>query len=277
MLAAIAVITLSTGRTIRAEQPSPDLVAKLISQLGDDSFRTRERAAADLAKLGEPILPALRKAASAKVELEVKQRIELVIQQIDRAALEAEAKLWQPLDAPKQKIKDRMEKLLSKKPSLSDDQLSSAIYLLALGRSASAKEVEEAKKQFGEGERRPAKVLAFVRSHVQSKEFNADVATASARMLEIQAGLAKKAAATNLEIVNSSSKYAGEIAASLDKGVKGNEQLIDVAFLLTMSRFPKADEATQVITFLKKERNRATAITDIVWALMNSKEFLFFE
>ena len=277
MLAVIVGIALSTTQTTRAEQPSAEVIAKLIAQLGDKSFRNREQAAADLVKLGEPILPALRKAASAKVELEIKERIELVIKQIDRAALEAEAKQWQDFDAPKRGIRDRMESLLAKKPSLSDDQLSSAIYLLTLGRAATAKEVDEAKTQFGEGERRPAKVLAFVRKKVQSKEFNADVAAASARMLEIQVGLAKKAAAANLEIVNSSSKFAREIAASLEKGVKVDEQVVDVVFLLTVSRFPTSVEAMSVIGFLKKEPNRSSAIADIIWAVMNSKEFLLAE
>jgi hypothetical protein len=41
-----------------------------------------------------------------------------------------------------------------------------------------------------------------------------------------------------------------------------------------LSRFPDAKQTTLCIKHLKKEKNRATATGNIVWAMANSKEFM---
>src|SRR5262245_21579008 len=76
------------GRTAPAEQPSDEAVAKLIARLGANEFRAREQATHELVKLGESVLLALRQAATAKTELEVKRRIELVVIRIRAASIE---------------------------------------------------------------------------------------------------------------------------------------------------------------------------------------------
>jgi hypothetical protein len=69
------------------EEPSQETVAKLIAQLGAAPFRSRQQASDKLAKLGDPVLPALRKAARTS-ELEVRRRIELVVIRIQAASVE---------------------------------------------------------------------------------------------------------------------------------------------------------------------------------------------
>src|SRR5262245_7070898 len=102
-LAALALLgtAAAPGQTAPPNQPPPEAVAKLITQLGAEDFRSRQDATDKLEKLGGPALPTLRKAAKATRELEVKRRLELVIARIEKALLDAEEKHWQALDDPR--------------------------------------------------------------------------------------------------------------------------------------------------------------------------------
>ena len=95
-----------TGPT---EEPSPETVAKLIAQLGAAPFRSRQQASDALTKLGDPVLPALRKAAR-KSELEVRRRIELVVIRIQAASVE---KLVRTYCAKQGLARDKVESLNS--------------------------------------------------------------------------------------------------------------------------------------------------------------------
>src|SRR6516162_6801702 len=81
------------GQTGPTEESSPETVAKLIAQLGAAPFRLRQQASDELTRLGDPILPALRKAAP-KSELEVRRRIELVVSRIQVASVEKLVKTY---------------------------------------------------------------------------------------------------------------------------------------------------------------------------------------
>jgi hypothetical protein len=61
-----------------AERGRADRIASLIKQLGDDEFANRQAASAGLEAIGEPALPALRKAADAP-DLETRRRARAVI------------------------------------------------------------------------------------------------------------------------------------------------------------------------------------------------------
>jgi transposase len=69
-----------------------DRVATLIKQLGDDAFATREAASKELVDIGEPALPALRKAATSSDDLEIRRRAERIIQAIATRAANAASK-----------------------------------------------------------------------------------------------------------------------------------------------------------------------------------------
>jgi hypothetical protein len=195
--------------------------------------------------------------------LEAKRRIEDVVNRIENSLLKAEEKRWEDLDAPRRGIKDRLGKILARTPDLRDQQVASAIYLLSVGRVPTDDEVARAKTQFAENVFRPATVLALARALVQGKEFNANVAGANGRVLKLQ----KDPASAEVQ------KMTSEIAASLDKAVKSDEQLIDLAFLLVLSRFPTSTQSETARAHLKKGTNRPAATENIFWALMNTKEF----
>jgi hypothetical protein len=69
-------------------------------------------------------------------------------------------------------------------------------------------------------------------------------------------------------------KLTDDLAASLGEVVKTDEQYVDLAFLLVLSRFPKRTESEMAIAHLKKERNRAMKRADIFWAIVNAREFM---
>jgi HEAT repeat protein len=71
-------------------------ISALMERLSSDEFKVRERATADLGKLGEQVLPALKKALTGKLELEARRRIERLVEQ---AATHSSAPLLRNLRA----------------------------------------------------------------------------------------------------------------------------------------------------------------------------------
>jgi RNA polymerase sigma factor (sigma-70 family) len=64
-----------------------------------------------------------------------------------------------------------------------------------------------------------------------------------------------------------------QLAADLVKQKKTDEQICEVLFLATLSRFPSADEVKRLKPHMAKAPNRAEAAKDLFWALINSTEF----
>ncbi|MGH7224725.1 MAG: WD40 repeat domain-containing protein, partial [Gemmataceae bacterium] len=58
-------------------------MARLIADLDSDDFTVRERATRDLEALGQPAGPALRKALASKPSLEMRRRIEPIVEKLD--------------------------------------------------------------------------------------------------------------------------------------------------------------------------------------------------
>jgi hypothetical protein len=72
-------------------QPAPavdlKLVTRLIANLDDSAYRIRQKATADLLKLGESAVPSIQKALAANPPLEVKKRLEDVNEKLTSAVL----------------------------------------------------------------------------------------------------------------------------------------------------------------------------------------------
>jgi hypothetical protein len=101
------------------------------------------------------------------------------------------------------------------------------------------------------------------------------VADVIARLTQVKPDLAaEKDLAKQLHVLNSeeSQKMSKEVAGSLTRVTKADEQFIDLAFLLLVSRFPKANETEQASAHLKKV-GRQLGTEDIIWSLLNTKEF----
>lgn len=75
-------------------QPSPKAdaqrIALLIADLESDKFKTRELAARELEKLGQVAAPAVVKALEAKVSLEMRRRLETLLEKLEGAAMPPE-------------------------------------------------------------------------------------------------------------------------------------------------------------------------------------------
>jgi hypothetical protein len=62
--------------------------------------------------------------------------------------------------------------------------------------------------------------------------------------------------------------------AQLAKAKLSDEELVEEAFLATLSRRPTADEKASSLTHVRAARTRQDATTDLVWALINTREFI---
>ncbi len=56
---------------------------------------------------------------------------------------------------------------------------------------------------------------------------------------------------------------------------KSPEEIVEEIYLAALSRFPTAAERTQAQQFLSENENQEEVYQDLLWALMNSKQFLF--
>jgi uncharacterized protein (TIGR03067 family) len=95
ILAAVAVlIPTAEAANLRAgpgKDTEAERIARLVKQLGDDDFAKREAASKELDGIGEPALPALRKAASND-DPEIRLRAERILRDIAARALALAAK-----------------------------------------------------------------------------------------------------------------------------------------------------------------------------------------
>lgn len=273
LLVLALICNLSSGQP---EQPSADAVAKLIGQLNSKDFQTRLEASDKLEKLGAPVLPALRKAVKTDLVLEAKRRIEQVIGRIEAGQLQAEENLWKDFDAPQRGVKDRLIKILDRTPTLSDRQATAAIYLITVGRSPTGPELEDAQKQLAEGSVRLTSILRLARARMQGEDFKPALAGVNERLTKARKELTNEnEIATALNRLNSAEfeKLINEVAAATAKAAKTDEDFVDVAFLLTLSRYPEK-ERKSTLGHIQRTPNRATATSNVFWALLNSKEFL---
>ena len=63
-------------------------------------------------------------------------------------------------------------------------------------------------------------------------------------------------------------------AATLAKAKMSDDDLIDDLFLASLTRKPKPDEKEAAVKHLVTTKTRGDAITDLLWALVNTREFI---
>ncbi len=66
----------------------------------------------------------------------------------------------------------------------------------------------------------------------------------------------------------------GRLALML-KEKKNDDALIDELYLLAYGRPPRASELASVHAYVAEQKDRKSAFEDLLWALLNTKEFLF--
>ena len=67
----------------------------------------------------------------------------------------------------------------------------------------------------------------------------------------------------------------GGRAAKLAADSRSDEEKIRELYLIALSRQPRADEVASALEYLSGKTNRREAYEDVVWTLVNSKEFMF--
>jgi hypothetical protein len=65
------------------------------------------------------------------------------------------------------------------------------------------------------------------------------------------------------------------VAADLSAADKPAEDVITELFLRTFSRPPRPDELAEAVGRFENSDERRAAVEDLLWTLLNSKEFLF--
>lgn len=62
--------------------------------------------------------------------------------------------------------------------------------------------------------------------------------------------------------------------AALVKAKATDEQCVEELFLGTLSRFPTDKEKDEAVKYIKGEKTRAAGLQDVLWALINTREFI---
>ena len=65
------------------------------------------------------------------------------------------------------------------------------------------------------------------------------------------------------------------ICIQLAKSGKSSGEIADELFLRTFSRLPRPEERAEAESLLDTAKDKQSVIEDLLWTLMNSKEFLF--
>ena len=191
-------------------------------------------------------------------------------------ALNTEEPHWQGLDEAQRSIKDRVMKVLKKNPTMKDPQVISAVYLLSLGRTPTDEESKQAEKTLAETSNRPLGTLKLTRELVQHKAFHRSIATAHDQLSEVHRKFAAKRDAGQIPIVlftDEAHKLAAACASAIMVAGQTDEQFADLAYLVAVSRFPKADESKQAVALLKNATDHAVAAKEILFFLMNTRDF----
>jgi hypothetical protein len=76
----------------------------------------------------------------------------------------------------------------------------------------------------------------------------------------------------SLEIMT---KVSGNRAAQLAADKRPHEQRLRDLYLVALGREPSKEETEALLAYIAKKKDAKTAYEDIVWALINTKEFLF--
>ncbi|HND50970.1 MAG TPA: hypothetical protein PLV92_01185, partial [Pirellulaceae bacterium] len=192
-------------------------------------------------------------------------------------ALKAEEPHWKDLDASQKSIRDCVVKVLAKKPTLKDERLVAAVYLLCLGRTPTDEESKKAVGVFAEAKDGPLSALKLTRELVQRADFHRGNAAANDRLATMSkylAALRNGEQPPKLMTMDDSKKIAADCAVDMQCKGQTDEQLVDVIFLLLLARFPTADEAKSFVDYLAKAADKKAAVKDLPFGLMNTQEFM---
>ena len=76
------------------------------------------------------------------------------------------------------------------------------------------------------------------------------------------------------EVQNKIASGNGRIAL-LFKAKKSDAEIVEELYLLALGRLPRPEEQRSVLAYVAAESDRKAALEDVLWAILNTKEFLF--
>lgn len=280
LVAALLVALGALSSTAVPQEPAPaDPIEQLVARLSSRDFPVRQKAAEELEKLGAAALPALDRVLKANPDLETKTRAERLVVRIKHNIAEALDRKWAALGKEKHAVKRRLTRVLAVKAPLGDEQLVHAAYLLTLARVPTEAELERSQKRLRAAGDRTAAVLDMAWPLANDREFNESVAAANIMLLKLQDQVRGQELLPALQSLNSDDTQAvtRNATAAVLKGAAGltDRHLGDLAALLTVSRLLTEKESKACTEHLaKKKTERAVALDDIIWAFINTKEFI---
>ena len=77
------------------------------------------------------------------------------------------------------------------------------------------------------------------------------------------------------EAINEKVRFAGGTVDQLLESARSDREIIEELYLRAMSRYPSPEETTAILEVLKERQSRRNGFQDLLWALLNSREFLF--
>jgi hypothetical protein len=64
-------------------------------------------------------------------------------------------------------------------------------------------------------------------------------------------------------------------AAALSGGDRTSQQIVEECYLATFARRPNSAESTAVVDYLESQNDKRKALEDVLWSLINTREFAF--
>ena len=77
------------------------------------------------------------------------------------------------------------------------------------------------------------------------------------------------------EAISEKVRFGGGTVDQLLKSARSDREIIEELYLRAMGRYPSPEETSAILEVMKERQSRTNGFQDLLWALLNSREFLF--
>jgi len=258
----------------QVKQPAPataEQLQKLIDQLKSNDFATRQRAADALEKLGNAALPAVRGAAAGG-DLEFNRRVDQLVERMDRKRF-ADLGKWPVC------VRNRLNRLLAADPPPDERKLTQVVLVLTSPSVPTQKETKDTEAQLKAARNKKAAVLDLAWSRLEGKKWNDDLESAAVTLDKLRDEVTGKMLADALRLLNDDKtmKVLVDVAAKVAQSSKDrtDPEVMELMMILILARPATEADVRTGTQHLKDKagKERVMALENIVWALINTKEF----
>lgn len=271
VLVAVGWLAASVASPQIAEQPrAGDAARELLARLGAKDFRTREQASAALEQQGDAALPVLRQALAENCDLEIRTRAERLI-----AVIEARNRSRHSL----QRILTHVQQ--SKEPP-SEQQFTHALYLLTLGRPATAEERQDGEMLLKSARQRETALAEWIDRLQKHPDYSKPLAEARLQLQDFRVDMLRDRDAAMGRLLHAARsieklpiQHASEAILDAAESL-GGRHAIELMCLTGVGRLPAHKECNEIESKLKARKpmvDRRTQLAELWWALMNADDF----